>query len=292
LIGPDREAPSARGPQDHRERHRRGMMRREQTVTYAADLPANNKVIEGAWWAKADVAELSVEKRQAERFGLKLGSHATFSFGGKEFEFEVTSLREVDWEEIGLNFEFIAEPGYLETAPQLRIATMWLPKGSSGAIQNQVVAAYPNVTFVPLSDVVERIAAQLDKIGWGVRMLGLFIVGAAMAVLAGTVGIDSNRRGREVALLKTVGMTRREVAGLFAAEYALIGLVAGLIGVTGGGVVAGLTVTRALEAEFHWPYGLFALAIASGIGVAVLSGIAASLGALRRRPIEMLRHQE
>jgi putative ABC transport system permease protein len=174
----------------------------------------------------------------------------------------------------------------------MNVATLRAPEGSGGVMQNRITSAYPNVTFIPLSDVAERIAAQLNRIGWGVRMLGLFIVGAAIAVLAGTIGIESNRRGREVALLKTVGMTRREVAGVFAAEYALLGLVAGIIGVTGGGVVAWLMVVRALETEFHWPYGLFALAIAAGMLVSVAAGITASAGALRKRPIEMLRHQE
>jgi putative ABC transport system permease protein len=255
-------------------------------------LPANQKIVEGEWWHNPDVAEMSVERRHAERFGLHVGSRVTFAIAGGEREFEITSLRDVDWEEIRLNFEWVAEPGYLDDAPQFRVATMWLPDGTGRQIQNKVVAAYPNITFLPLSDVAERIIAQLNRIGWGIRLLGLFIVAASMAVLAGTVGIDSNRRGREVALLKTVGMTRREVAGVFMAEYALIGLVAGLIGVTGGGVIAGLVLTQALDAEFHWPFGLFALAVLGGIVITVIAGVGASLGALQRRPIEMLRHLE
>jgi putative ABC transport system permease protein len=271
---------------------RRRRFRSEQTLTYNAELPANQKVIEGEWWHKADIGELSVERRQADRFDLEIGSRATFAVAGKDIELEVTSIRDVDWEEISLNFEWVAEPGYLEDLPQFRVATMWLPDGTGRETQSKVVSAFPNVTFLPLSDVAERVIAQLDRIGWGIRLLGLFIVAASMAVLAGTVGIDSNRRGREVALLKTVGMTRREVAAIFTAEYALIGLVAGLIGVTGGGVVAGLTLTRALDADFQWPFGMFTLAILGGIAITVIAGLAASIGALQRRPIEMLRHQE
>jgi putative ABC transport system permease protein len=271
---------------------RRRRLRSEQTLTYAAELPPSQSIVKGEWWHKPDVAELSVERRQAERFDLDVGSRITFAVGSEQIELEVTSLRDVDWEEMSLNFEWVAEPGYLDDLPQFRVATMWLPEGSGRATQSKVVSEFPNVTFLPLSDVAERVIAQLDKIGWGIRLLGLFIVAASMAVLAGTVGIDSNRRGREVALLKTVGMTRREVAGIFTAEYALIGLVAGMIGVTGGGVMAGLTLTRALDAEFQWPFGLFTLAILGGIAITVVAGLAASVGALQRRPIEMLRHQE
>lgn len=266
--------------------------RSERAVTYAADLPVANEIVEGEWWSLPDVPEASLDRGWAERRELGLGAKLTFALAdGRSVEFEVTNLRE-DLRELSIPLEVIVEPGYFDDAPQFRIATLRLPPGRGNAVQDRVTAAYPNVTFIPLSDVVERIAAQLNRIGWGVRMLGLFIVGAAVAVLAGTIGIESNRRGREVALLKTVGMTRREVAGVFAAEYALLGLIAGIIGVTGGGVVAWLMVSRALETEFHWPYGLFALAIVAGMIVSVAAGITASIGALRKRPIEMLRHQE
>lgn len=279
------------GGDRHARRAREG--RSERALTYTADLPVANEVVEGAWWSKPDVPEMSLENEWAERRDLELGSILTFVLSnGNTIDFEVTSLREIDMGEMNIPLEVIAEPGYLDDAPQLTVATLRAPEGRGTIMQNRITAAYPNVTFVPLSDVAERIAAQLNRIGWGVRLLGLFIVGAAVAVLAGTIGIESNRRGREVALLKTVGMTRREVAGVFAAEYALLGLVAGIIGVTGGGVVAWLMVVRALDTEFHWPYGLFALAIAAGMLVSVVAGITASIGALRKRPIEMLRHQE
>jgi putative ABC transport system permease protein len=201
-------------------------------------------------------------------------------------------LRELEFEEIGLNFEIIAEPGYLDDVFQLRLATLHLPEGNATALQNRIVAEYPNITFIGLGDIVDRVTSQIGRIGWGIRMLGLFIVGAAVAVLAGTIGIDSSRRGREVALLKTIGMTRRQVAGLFAVEYALIGLVAAVVGVVGGAVVSGLLITRAFETEYTWPIGFIVLAVAAGVAVSVFAGFVASGGALQRRPIEVLRHQE
>jgi len=283
----------AENPGGDRRARRAREGRNERALTYTAEVPAGSKVVEGEWWGKPDVAEMSLEKEWAERRDFELGSVLTFLLpGGRTIDFEVTSLREIEMGEMNIPLDVIAEPGYLDDAPQLTVATLRAPEGRGGIMQNRITAEYPNVTFIPLSDVAERIVAQLNRIGWGVRLLGLFIVGAAIAVLAGTIGIESSRRGREVALLKTVGMTRREVAGVFAAEYALLGLVAGIIGVTGGGILARLMLLRALDSEFHWPYGLFVLAIAAGMMVSVAAGITASVGALRKRPIEMLRHQE
>ena len=67
---------------------------------------------------------------------------------------------------------------------------------------------------------------------------------------AGNIGADAVRRGREVALLKTLGMTRVQVAAVFTVEYALVGLVAGAIG-TVGGVALAWMVTR-LGFEIAW----------------------------------------
>ena len=276
------------------EGRRRGGRRvmRELWISYLKDIPEANVVAEGAWWSEPDVPEVSLEKGWADRNDLELGSTMTFMVDRGATEFTVTSLRETEWEEIGINFDIILEPGYFDDVAQLGVATMQLEEGTSGRVQNAVVSAYPNITFIALDDVVARISGQLNRIGWGVRMLGLFIVGAAVAVLGGTIGIDSSRRGREVALLKTVGMTRREVAGVFAAEYALIGLVAAVIGIGGGVVVSWQMITRAFEAEFTWPLGFIALAILGGVAISVFAGFVASQGALRQRPIEVLRQQE
>ncbi len=112
---------------------------------------------------------------------------------------------------------------------------------------------------------------------------------AGLAILAGAVSASQVRRGAEVALLKTLGMTRRQVVATFATEYALTGLVAGLIGSAGGAVLAWLTLTRGMEISWRAePLWLLA-AVAATVLLSVASGLAASAGALRKRPVEVLR---
>ena len=110
-----------------------------------------------------------------------------------------------------------------------------------------------------MREILEKSLEVLRRIGLGIRFLGGFTVLAGIAILAGAVSAGSARRGREVALLKTLGMTRRGVAGAFAVEYALIGLVAGVIGAVGGTVLAWGVVTRGFEMPWsfarrsRWP---------------------------------------
>lgn len=121
------------------------------------------------------------------------------------------------------------------------------------------------------------------------RFLGGFTVLAGIVILAGAVGATSSRRGREVALLKTIGLSRASVSGIFAAEYALIGTVA-----AGIAIVSAVTLSHAIAVEvFELPpagtAGPILVAALSTVLVAVGAGLLASLGALRRRPIEALR---
>jgi putative ABC transport system permease protein len=268
---------------------RRWALTREQRLTYLKELPADNLLVAGKLWSDPKRAEVSVEKDFADDLGLKLGSTIRFDVQGVPMELTVTSLRTVDWQTFGINFFLVVEPGVLEKAPQLRLAATRLPRGSEQRVQDALAGAYPNVTMIRVREVLEKIAGVLERIGVGIRFLGGFTVLAGIAILGGAVSAGSARRGREVALLKTLGMTRPGVAGAFAVEYALIGLVAGLIGAAGAIVLAYMVVTRGFELPWEiqaWPV---AVALAGAVILAVGAGLAASARALERRPIEVLR---
>jgi putative ABC transport system permease protein len=270
---------------------RRWALTREQRLTYMEKLPEGNRIVAGELWIDPARNELSVDQEFANDLGVHLGSIVDFDVQGVPMTFVVTSLRAVDWESFGLNFFIVVEPGALEGAPQVRIATAKLPRGDEQRIQDQVVAAFPNVTVVMVRDVLDRIVKLLRRLSWGISFLGAFTLVAGLVILAATVGVESSRRGREVALLKTLGMRRAGVAALFATEYALLGLTAGVIGALGGGLVAWIAITRAMELEWKNDLVSFAVAIAVAVVLSVLAGVTASVGALRRRPAEVLRSE-
>jgi putative ABC transport system permease protein len=122
-----------------------------------------------------------------------------------------------------------------------------------------------------------------------VRFLGSFSVLAGILILAGGISAGSVQRGQRVALLKTLGMTRLQVAAMMATEYALIGAVAGIIGTAGGGLLSWFVLTRSMELPWQ-PYPWLIL---MSLGLSVLltaeTGIAASWGALQHRPLAVLR---
>jgi putative ABC transport system permease protein len=276
---------------------RRWALTREQRLTYLARLPADNKLVAATSpaatldqpWQDADHAEVSIEKDFAERLGLHLGSVIRFDIQGVPLELTVSSIRTVDWRTFKINFFLVVEPGVLEAAPQMRIAAARLPPGGEQRVQDRLAAAFPNVTLLQIRDILDRIRRVLERLGLGVRILGSFTVVAGIAILAGAVAATASRRGREVALLKTLGMTRAGVAGAFAIEQALVGLVAGIVGTAAGAALAYGVVTRGMELAWHLDPGLLATLMAGTVVLASVAGVAASGRALAQRPIEVLR---
>jgi putative ABC transport system permease protein len=272
-----------------REGGRRWALTREQRLTYLKELPEDNQIVAGQLWSDPAAAEVSIEQDFANDMGLHLGDLLTFDVQGIPVDLKVTSLRTVDWGTFGINFFLVVEPGVLDDAPQQRLAVAQLPRGSEQGLQDRLAAAYPNVTLLRIREILEKIVGVLNRIGLGIRFLGGFTVLAGIAILGGAISAGSARRGREVALLKTLGLTRRGVAATFAVEYALVGLVAGLIGTAGGLVLGWGVVTRGFELTWQPEALPVAVAVIGSVVLTVLAGLAASLRALERRPIEVLR---
>ena len=62
----------------------------------------------------------------------------------------VTSLRHVDWRSLTSNFFVIFSPGALDGAPSTFIATVRTRPDQENQLQSAVVAAFPNITAIPI----------------------------------------------------------------------------------------------------------------------------------------------
>lgn len=270
------------------QRDRRWALTREQRLTYLDELPADNRIVAGDLWSRPGIAEVSVEEEFARELGVDLDSRLRFDIQGVPLELTVTSLRSVDWRSFGINFFLVVEPGVLEQAPQQRVAAARLPVDREQRIQDRLARVFPNVTLLRIRELLERIAAVLDYLARGLGFIGAFTVAAGILILAGAVGADSVRRRRQLALLKTLGMTQRTLAAMLAVEFAVVGMIAGAIGAAGSSALSWAVLTHALELDWRLrPVALIA-AVAITVALTVSTGVLASRGALGHRPARLL----
>ncbi|MFB4277388.1 FtsX-like permease family protein [Nonomuraea sp. MTCD27] len=118
----------------------------------------------------------------------------------------------------------------------------------------------------------------------------------AIFVVAGTFALLITQRHREMALLRAVGATGRQIRRMIAAEALVVSVVAVAAGVPGGLALsrplAGLLVSLGVApAGFRPVYGIVPVVVAAvvGIGLTQLAALSAGGRAARVRPTEALR---
>ena len=77
---------------------------REVNFTQSAEIPSDNKIVDGEWWSTDVQAEFSMELEVAQELGVKVGDVIEFSIGGIKFESTLSSIREVNWQSMKPNF--------------------------------------------------------------------------------------------------------------------------------------------------------------------------------------------
>ena len=267
---------------------------REYVLTWAAEPPAGNTLTRGRWWTTSEAAtgaRASIEETAARHLGVGLGSRVTFDVQGVAVEAEVMSIRHVDWQSLTTNFFVVLSPGALDGAPATWVATARVPAGAEPGLQNAVVAAFPNVTAIPLRDVLERVAIVLGQIAVAVRLVALFTLGAGLVVMAGALAATRSQRLYESVVLRTLGATRGVVARSFAVEYGILGAAAGI----GGGVLAVVlawsVVRWVLDAPWRLDPAPLVLGLAGTIGLALAVGFLTTFRLLGHKPLPVLRRE-
>lgn len=262
---------------------------REQRLTWRSELARDNRVVEGELWSDPQRFEVSLEQDFADDLDVHVGSSLTFDVQGVPVELAVTSIRTVEWESFGINFFLVAEPGALDGAPHARLIAARLEPEAETRLQNAIASDFPNVTPIRIRTLVEKVLAILERLALGVRALGIFSALTGLAILAGVASSSAAHRGREVALLKTLGLTRGGVARLFGLEFALIGLVAGAIGALAAFGLAWAFFELVLELEPQLPWWHLGTCMLATAAFSALCGLIANARALQNRPIESLR---
>jgi putative ABC transport system permease protein len=119
------------------------------------------------------------------------------------------------------------------------------------------------------------------------------VVFATLLVSANTMAMSIRERTREVAVLKTLGFTRRNVLGLFVSEAVALSLAGGLIGAgLGWFLVYGMTHSKQFISFFPLQVtaGILVTALLTSGGVGLLSSALPSYHASQINIVDGLRH--
>src|SRR5207302_998495 len=201
-----------------------------RSATSSDSKPDHTDIVRGAWWKPGDTARVSVAKEAAKILNVQPGSRMVFTSFGRTIDAEVASIHRTEAIRPGASNEFIFDRASLDRLPTLYFGGVRVKPKSVAALQRVVYDKYPTVSVINAADVLQIVQDVVDQIALVIRFISLFAILAGVIILASSVAGTRFRRIREVVILKTLGATRRRVAGIFSVEFLILGAVAGLMG--------------------------------------------------------------
>ncbi|MGL1833450.1 ABC transporter permease [Rhodocyclaceae bacterium SMB388] len=275
-------------PDEYDDVQTRRLAEREFNLSYAARLPETNVAVAGRWHGADRTPQFSIEKGLLETFGLRLGDRVRFDIAGRLVEAPITSVRELEWDSMRVNFFFIAAEGMLDNDPASLVTAFHLPPGEH-AFTTGLINRFPNLSVIDVAAVIAQVQAVTDKLVLIVQFVFGFAVLAGLTVLYAALQSTHDERDFELAMLRTLGARNRQLRQALLAEFAVLGAAAG--------VLAGLGATAIGWALAHYVFkmayipSLLPMTLATAVGVAgvVAGGWLGTRHLLARPPLTSLR---
>lgn len=259
---------------------------REFNLSHGAQEPPHNRIVAGQWVPNEPNA-ISIEDGLAETLGLKLGDDLTFDVAGIRYQTSITSLRNVDWGSMRVNFFAMYPVDQIQDLPITYISAFRAPEDRQ--FDNQLIRAFPNVTNVDTTATVAQVQRVLGQVIRAVEFLFAFTLAAGLVVLFAAISATRAEREREYAILRAVGASSQLLRQMQRAELLGVGFLAGfqsaLVAVLVGWALAHFVF------EFAWtasPWVPMFGAIAGAI-LALLAGWWSLRGVLNTPVVQTLR---
>ncbi|HZD53086.1 MAG TPA: FtsX-like permease family protein, partial [Woeseiaceae bacterium] len=266
------------------------MANREQNLTYARVLNPSNVIVAGEWWP-ADYGgppRVSVEEEAAEELGVSLGDRLRFLVAGRVVEATIASFRKVNWDSFRPNFFFVLSPGSLDDFPTTYVSSLRIEPAEENVLLT-LVRAHPSVSVIDIDSILTQIKAIIDQASVAVQAVFAFTLAAGIAVLFAAVQSTIDERRFESAMLRALGVRRRTVLSGVLAEFAAIGLAAGVLASAGASILAALLAAELFDLDYRFDPLLWIAGLTGGVVLVCLSGFAAARGAINAPPADVLR---
>ncbi|HEY1241154.1 MAG TPA: FtsX-like permease family protein [Bryobacteraceae bacterium] len=265
---------------------------RTRSVTALDAKPSDMEILHGAWWQPGDrEPQVCVTDETSHILNVQPGSVIDWNIWNRPIRTRVACVERTESLRMAARFEFIFNPGQLDGFPAVYLGSARVQPNAVPALQRVMYDRFPTVTVINVADVMQIVEEVVDRISVVIRFISAFTILAGAVMVASSVAGTRFRRIREVVILKTLGATRRRIAGIFSIEFLVLGAVAGIMGSLLASGFAAMILKLLMEIEFHFDPVANLTAIALAALIAAGAGWAASFPILGRRPLEILRDE-
>ncbi len=116
------------------------------------------------------------------------------------------------------------------------MTSFYLPNAHKRLI-NDLISAHPTAIVVEVDKIIQQIQTIVKQVSNGVLLVLILILIAGGLVMASAVNASLALRRQEIGLLRTLGSPRALLLKSLGLEFALLGLIAGILGAFGAEIL-------------------------------------------------------
>jgi putative ABC transport system permease protein len=259
--------------------------------------PPGDTVVRGKWWTAQEAADagqhpvVALARERADRLKIKVGDTLTVSAQDEPITATVAAVYETDSQHAFSRAEFVLPQATLAGLPVVWYGGVHCDPSQTAALRRVLYEHYPTVTVIDVAATLEVIRQVMLQVIYVIQFLAAFSIFAGIVILASAIAGTRYRRIREVVVLKTLGATRPRIASIFSIEFAVLGLIAGAVGLVFANVLARTLLLHALHFGYAFqPWLNLGGWLAVG-AMTVAAGWLASHRVLGQKPLEVLREE-
>jgi len=252
-----------------RESDTREETRSKVRLSWAAQLPSNNRLLQGDWPAVGN-KDVSVESEVMSDLGLELGDKLGFKIGNSLMTATITSSREYKGGGSRMMFWFMFAPDTLAEFEQHYMGGIKIDENSRSVL-SVLTEKFPQVR---VSDLERQIQGIRDIMIVLTRMMNTaltLLLGGALMVIIATSFVSASSRRTQSSLMRVIGLRRKQCYAMSITEQMVVALVACMIGILGVQLIAGALFQNlfALSYQLDWERALLLTALISSTFVVI-----------------------
>jgi putative ABC transport system permease protein len=242
----------------------------DRRSSWVDEVPSDNPIVAGKWWdlSKPEKLQISLDAKAAKDFNVKLGDIFTLNIYGREIDGEITSLREVDYRDLSINFAMLFNPDFANTIPHEYLATAKfndLEKFKETNLLNEL----PSLSIIKISDYLNKVTDILNKVFIAVILISAVTIIIGLIVISSAIMVQGKVKEFQNLVFKILGFSKKEIIFSSIIEFILIFFSVILIAVLFAVIGSYYVIENIFE--LVWQFDLqVLLSLSLGIGLVTL----------------------
>ena len=195
----------------------------DRRSSWVDEVPSDNPIVAGKWWdlSKPEKLQISLDAKAAKDFNVKLGDIFTLNIYGREIDGEITSLREVDYRDLSINFAMLFNPDFANTIPHEYLATAKFNDPEKFK-ETKLLNDLPSLSIIKISDYLNKVTDILNKVFIAVILISTVTIIIGLIVISSAIMVQGKVKEFQNLVFKILGFSKKEIIFSSIIEFILI----------------------------------------------------------------------